>query len=561
MAHIRQILANLSISVSDFKKNPKTVVKAVKNEPIAVIINDKPAFYCVPADILESLYQKFYEMNDMTLQNIQELSTSEAQTVPNDNINDDCFGVNDIFQAIETPDTPPKIANTEALIDPISNNVADPLDEEVANQITNSIDNNLLDSAKKIVAMNTDLKSQFGNLENLNDNTNLHNVGDLGDLDKDILNSPNLSTSLNQGNNLFNGNNSFADSDQISSRSSVFEENTEELLTDNDLLNQDPMMTTSSEVKKLEDKAALCEVLKDASQEFRDSKKANSLVSGPHSFTLEHVAKTYSPYQDKHTNHKNDLKKEQKLLKKEIKEAKRLAKEAKRLAKASKIKQAKATKEFMKKSLVTRNELKNVIISNMDPLSNIDTKKTKESLGNETKVANSEQKKVAVNQIFSHMIHNPPKINKVKEPKKEVNLQDQLKRQEQEQKLQNSLDLVNSTHEILTNIKNTDVQITNANEHEDKTKVKRKSKKTEDSQTKTILKDKETTPKKVSSKTDKKSLSKSKVPEITETKITEETKEISPKTKKIPSRKAKSTEEKSTPTNKVKEAEDSEKKE
>ena len=100
MAHIRQILANLSISISEFKKSPKSVIKAVKTEPIAVIDNNKPAFYCVPADILETLYQKFYELNE--LQNIQDLNSNvEHDTVTPTDDDDSSFGVNDIFQSIE----------------------------------------------------------------------------------------------------------------------------------------------------------------------------------------------------------------------------------------------------------------------------------------------------------------------------------------------------------------------------------------------------------------------------------------------------------------------------
>lgn len=138
MAHIRQILANLSISVSEFKKSPKSVIKAVKSEPIAVIIDDKPAFYCVPADILESLYSKFYEMNE--IQNIQELNTDNDNAVVAANDDDDeTFGVQDIFQTIEDEQATKLPRTTEDLTDPISNHVADPLDEEVANQLNNTI--------------------------------------------------------------------------------------------------------------------------------------------------------------------------------------------------------------------------------------------------------------------------------------------------------------------------------------------------------------------------------------------------------------------------------------
>ena len=143
MAHIRQILANLSISISEFKKSPKSVIKAVKNEPIAVISNNRPAFYCVPADILETLYQKFYEMNE--IQNLQDfnstamnavISTPAADTSSN-------FDVKDIFQGIDTASDKDE---PEDLVDPINNHVADPLDEEVAKQSSHGMDHPLIDS-------------------------------------------------------------------------------------------------------------------------------------------------------------------------------------------------------------------------------------------------------------------------------------------------------------------------------------------------------------------------------------------------------------------------------
>ena len=160
MAHIRQILANLSISVSEFKKNPKTVIKAVKSEPIAVIINDKPAFYCVPADILESLYSKFYEMNE--IQNIQELNNDANDPVIS--ADDDSFGVKDIFQSIED-DQAAKLAADDDLVDPIRNSVADPLDDEVANQLNSSIDKHLFDSSCQITPASGSMDLGFNSLE------------------------------------------------------------------------------------------------------------------------------------------------------------------------------------------------------------------------------------------------------------------------------------------------------------------------------------------------------------------------------------------------------------
>lgn len=188
MAHIRQVLANLSISVSEFKKSPKTVIKAVKNEPIAVIINDKPAFYCVPADILESLYQKFYEMNDMSLQNMQDLNNGlENDDLVNvDDDDDSTFGVNDIFQSIED-EQQAKLSSGQDIVDPLSPQVSDPLDEEVAYQLNSSIDKHLMDSAKQISSAHTSRSmselSELDDLDELNDIDDLSNIDDLSSID------------------------------------------------------------------------------------------------------------------------------------------------------------------------------------------------------------------------------------------------------------------------------------------------------------------------------------------------------------------------------------------
>lgn len=196
MAHIRQVLANLSISVSEFKKSPKTVIKAVKNEPIAVIINDKPAFYCVPADILESLYQKFYEMNDMSLQNMQDINASlESDDLVVDDDEDSTFGVNDIFQSIED-EQQAKLSSSQDIVDPLSPQVSDPLDEEVAYQLNSSIDKHLMDSAKQVSSVHTNRSmNEFDDLDDIDDLNDIdehmsdldiadfNSIGDLSDID------------------------------------------------------------------------------------------------------------------------------------------------------------------------------------------------------------------------------------------------------------------------------------------------------------------------------------------------------------------------------------------
>lgn len=345
MAHIRQILANLSISISEFKKSPKSVIKAVRTEPIAVIDNNKPAFYCVPADILETLYQKFYELNE--IQNIQDLNTSvdhDAVTHDSDE-DDDSFGVNDIFQSIEDEQAA-KVHQPEDLVDPINNHVADPLDEEVANQLNSSIDKHLLDHANQMPSCSCqngphgkcadDDNGDDAAMENLN---HIGEVDDFGALDSlsalrgfnsvDPLNGSAMGEELSYplSNGDFEpsssdlGSGGDISADELDPTLDSPEDNAglsgrgEQLSVQSgalgsDFAAQDPITSTCDPDKCLEDRAALREAMRDVNQELHDRRNLRSIVSGPHSFSLEHVAKTYSPYQQKKIQSK--LKKERK---------------------------------------------------------------------------------------------------------------------------------------------------------------------------------------------------------------------------------------------------------
>lgn len=445
MAHIRQILANLSISVSEFKKNPKTVIKAVKSEPIAVIINDKPAFYCVPADILESLYSKFYEMNE--IQNIQELNNDSDDPVCTGD--DDSFGVHDIFQTIEDEQAA-KMSSSDDLVDPIKNSVADPLDEEVANKLNCSIDNHLLESNNKVASLNApnamdlsfdnlgeqnnlsgfdefneidpisadgfndNLLCNFDNSDKVNDDVNY--VSSLTDMDdlrspgikskdeshseatlahaekvvkqeqekaKDIKASDTIPTnqvpsdvppsdtkasksskaklapttdnkSTKDGKqakdlaqpkkelNIVQGTDhkisatstnasastSASASANPSSKSASSKASTTK--SDETKLNIDAGSQIQSNKDNSQSSNQVCEVLSDVNA--NNNQNMRNLVSGPHSFSLEHVAKTYSPYKQKKLLEKRqqELKKEQKA------EHKAKQKELKKLEKAAK---------------------------------------------------------------------------------------------------------------------------------------------------------------------------------------------------------------------------------
>jgi antitoxin StbD len=63
MTHI--ILAEVTASVSELKKNPMGTVAAGEGFPVAILNRNEPAFYCVPAKAFEVLMDiiEDYELN------------------------------------------------------------------------------------------------------------------------------------------------------------------------------------------------------------------------------------------------------------------------------------------------------------------------------------------------------------------------------------------------------------------------------------------------------------------------------------------------------------------
>ena len=58
------ILADLAVSMSEFKKNPAAVLRAAKNRPVAVLNHNRAAFYMVEPPLFEALME---ELSDQEL--------------------------------------------------------------------------------------------------------------------------------------------------------------------------------------------------------------------------------------------------------------------------------------------------------------------------------------------------------------------------------------------------------------------------------------------------------------------------------------------------------------
>ena len=52
---MRQILADLSVSISELKKNPSALLSQSDGLPIVVLNHNKPAAYLIPAETYEAM--------------------------------------------------------------------------------------------------------------------------------------------------------------------------------------------------------------------------------------------------------------------------------------------------------------------------------------------------------------------------------------------------------------------------------------------------------------------------------------------------------------------------
>jgi len=58
------IYADLSVSMTEFKKNPAKIVRSADKKPVAVLSHNKPAFYMLAPELFEALLQ---ELDDKEL--------------------------------------------------------------------------------------------------------------------------------------------------------------------------------------------------------------------------------------------------------------------------------------------------------------------------------------------------------------------------------------------------------------------------------------------------------------------------------------------------------------
>ena len=59
---VQTVLADVTTSISELKKNPMAVVEQGEGFPVAVLNRNQPAFYCVPAEAYEALMDKLEDV-------------------------------------------------------------------------------------------------------------------------------------------------------------------------------------------------------------------------------------------------------------------------------------------------------------------------------------------------------------------------------------------------------------------------------------------------------------------------------------------------------------------
>ena len=71
-----RILAEMTASVSELKKNPMGTVAAGEGSPVAILNRNEPAFYCVPPRAYEALMER---LEDLELSALADARAGQAE--------------------------------------------------------------------------------------------------------------------------------------------------------------------------------------------------------------------------------------------------------------------------------------------------------------------------------------------------------------------------------------------------------------------------------------------------------------------------------------------------
>ncbi len=76
---MEQIHASLSVSMSEFKKNPSRIKQDAGLQPVAVLNHNRPAFYLLDPEVYESILDRLEDISLSSL--IHERLAMKAQAI------------------------------------------------------------------------------------------------------------------------------------------------------------------------------------------------------------------------------------------------------------------------------------------------------------------------------------------------------------------------------------------------------------------------------------------------------------------------------------------------
>jgi antitoxin StbD len=60
---MQTLLADLAVSMSEFKKNPAAVLREANNRPVAVLNHNKAAFYMIEPELFEAMMEEIADQD------------------------------------------------------------------------------------------------------------------------------------------------------------------------------------------------------------------------------------------------------------------------------------------------------------------------------------------------------------------------------------------------------------------------------------------------------------------------------------------------------------------
>lgn len=70
------IYARMTASITELKKSPMDTILAGKGEAVAILNRNTPAFYCIPAELYESMLE---QLDDIELNKIADVRSNQKR--------------------------------------------------------------------------------------------------------------------------------------------------------------------------------------------------------------------------------------------------------------------------------------------------------------------------------------------------------------------------------------------------------------------------------------------------------------------------------------------------